>query len=96
MELDRFVADVVGPAVYPQRQPLDVAAHHVHGEPIAAAEALRAEYTPFAVGEPLGRDVGHHLVPLRGPGAAGLGRAEVAAQVHLGGRRAVGFTRRRV
>ncbi len=92
MELDRFVADVVGPAVYPQRQPLTVAANHVHGEPIAASAALRAEYTPFAVGEPWGAIWDTTWFRFEGRVPPGWAGQEVAAQVHLGGRRAVGFS----
>ena len=43
--------------------PLEVAAYHVHGEPIPAAEALGAEYRPFPVGGSWGPAVGHDLVP---------------------------------
>ena len=50
-----FLADRLRPALYPQRLPMDVGAWHIAGEPVPADVALRAEYTPFAVGEPWGR-----------------------------------------
>jgi alpha-mannosidase len=50
-----FLADRLRPALYPQRLPMDVGAWHIPGEPVPAEVALRAEYAPFAVGEPWGR-----------------------------------------
>ncbi|MDX6356586.1 MAG: alpha-mannosidase, partial [Streptomyces sp.] len=50
-----FLAERLRPALYPQRLPMDVGAWHIPGEPVPAEVALRAEYTPFAVGEPWGR-----------------------------------------
>jgi alpha-mannosidase len=39
-QLGRFVREVVRPAIHGRRHPLKVAAHHLHGEPIPAIEAL--------------------------------------------------------
>lgn len=50
-----FLTDRLRPALYPQRLPMDVAAWHIAGEPVPAEVALRADYTPFTVGEPWGR-----------------------------------------
>jgi alpha-mannosidase len=50
-----FLAERLRPALYPQRLPMDVGAWHIAGEPVPAEVALRADYTPFAVGEPWGR-----------------------------------------
>ncbi|WP_433893234.1 alpha-mannosidase [Streptomyces sp. CA-111067] len=50
-----FLAERLRPALYPQRLPMDVGAWHIAGEPVPAAVALRADYAPFAVGEPWGR-----------------------------------------
>lgn len=50
-----FLTGRLRPALYPQRLPMDVGAWHIHGEPVAAEVALRADYTPFAVGEPWGK-----------------------------------------
>ena len=49
-----FVRQVVKPAVYPSRLSLEVAAHHLHGEPIPPSEAVRRQYGPFAVGDAWG------------------------------------------
>ncbi|NUS11710.1 MAG: alpha-mannosidase, partial [Streptomyces sp.] len=50
-----FLAERLRPALYPQRLPMDVGAWHIAGEPVPAEVALRADYTPFTVGEPWGR-----------------------------------------
>ena len=50
-----FLADKLRPALYRNGSPMDVGAWHIAGEPFPADVALRAEYTPFAVGEPWGR-----------------------------------------
>ncbi|MBM9507240.1 alpha-mannosidase [Actinacidiphila acididurans] len=50
-----FLAGRLRPALYPQRLPMDVGAWHIHGEPVPAQVALRADYTPFAVGEAWGK-----------------------------------------
>ncbi|MEW1859178.1 glycoside hydrolase family 38 C-terminal domain-containing protein [Streptomyces sp. NPDC088194] len=50
-----FLTEKLRPALYPQRLPMDIGAWHIPGEPVPAEVALRAEYTPFAVGEPWGK-----------------------------------------
>ncbi len=40
--------------IYPDKAPIDLAAWHVGGEPVAFETALQAAYTPFAVGEKWG------------------------------------------
>ncbi len=92
MDLNRFIAEVVRPAVHPDRRPFEVAAHHVHGEPIPAAQALRAGYAPFEVGEPWGARWDTTWFRLRATIPAAWSGAEVAALVHLGGQRTVGFS----
>ncbi|HEV3363084.1 MAG TPA: alpha-mannosidase, partial [Acidimicrobiia bacterium] len=42
---------VVEPAVFGPAEPLAVSAHHLPGEPISPAEALRRPFEPFAVGD---------------------------------------------
>ncbi|GHH72975.1 alpha-mannosidase [Streptomyces sulfonofaciens] len=49
-----FLSERLRPALYPQRVPMDVSAWHHPGEPVPVGVALRAGYTPFAVGEPWG------------------------------------------
>ncbi len=92
MDPDPFVVDVVGPAVYPDRRPFEVAAYQVHGEPIPAAQALRSEFRPFEVGQAWGARWDTTWFRLRGTIPAAWEGAEVAALVHLGGERTVGFT----
>ncbi|HEV8625094.1 MAG TPA: glycoside hydrolase family 38 C-terminal domain-containing protein [Acidimicrobiia bacterium] len=41
---------VVDPAVFGPEEPLAVSAHHLPGEPVSPAEALRLPFEPFAVG----------------------------------------------
>ncbi|QIQ06206.1 alpha-mannosidase [Streptomyces liangshanensis] len=49
-----FLADRLRPALYTGRLPMDVAAWHIPGEPVPVEVALRAEYTPFVVGDTWG------------------------------------------
>ena len=42
---------VVEPAVFGLGRPLAISAHHLRGEPVSPAEALRRMYEPFAVGD---------------------------------------------
>jgi alpha-mannosidase len=92
VELERFAAEVLGPAVYPQRQSLTVAANHLHGEPVAPADALRGEFVPFAVGERWGAIWDTTWFRFEGRVPPAWAGHEVAALVHLGGRRTVGFS----
>ena len=50
----RLLECVVEPAVFGPGTPLAISAHHLRGEPISPAEALRRPYEPFAVGEAWG------------------------------------------
>ena len=54
MRLERLLRERVLPFAYAERVPLTVSAWHVPGEPVPVAEALAAEYEPFAVGTPWG------------------------------------------
>ncbi len=51
---ERLLRERVLPAIYPVRQPLDVAAWNVPGEPVPFTDAVRASYTPFHIGQPWG------------------------------------------
>ncbi len=53
---------------------LDVAAYHVHGEPVPAAEALRRRVPAVSRRRDVGTAVGHHLVPSPRQHPAGVGR----------------------
>lgn len=41
----------IAPLIYPQTVPLEIAAWHVHGEPVPASKAMKARYEPFAIGD---------------------------------------------
>jgi alpha-mannosidase len=92
VDLNRFIAEVVRPAVHPDRRPFEVAAFPVRGEPINAAQALLATYVPFQVGEAWGGRWDTTWFRLRATIPAAWAGAEVAALVHLGGQRMVGFS----
>ncbi len=62
----RVFNEFVRPARRGDRSGLDVAAYHVHGEPVPLEVALAADFEPFAVGAGLGPGLGHHLVPAAG------------------------------
>ncbi|MFI5759173.1 alpha-mannosidase [Streptomyces sp. NPDC051569] len=49
-----FLAGRLRPALYTERLPLDVAAWQLPGEPVPVGVALRADYTPFVVGDAWG------------------------------------------
>ncbi|TKA09770.1 alpha-mannosidase [Actinacidiphila oryziradicis] len=53
--LDRVLEQRIRPAVYAASIPLTLTAWHVPDEPVPVAEALAADYAPFAVGERWGR-----------------------------------------
>ena len=50
----RVLNEFVGPARRGPTEALEVAAYHVHGEPVPAAAAFAAEYAPFGVGDAWG------------------------------------------
>ncbi|MBL1092100.1 MULTISPECIES: alpha-mannosidase [Streptomyces] len=52
--LERALGQFIRPAVYAARVPLRLAVWHAPGEPRPVAEALGAEYVPFAAGEAWG------------------------------------------
>ena len=45
---------MVRPGIYRRCAPLEVTAHHLHGEPIPALEGVGRPFTPFAVGDTWG------------------------------------------
>ncbi|SDC34986.1 alpha-mannosidase [Sanguibacter gelidistatuariae] len=56
--LDRFVRDLLEPAIYRARSPLTVTSWDVPDEPVPFAEARAADFTPFAAGSPWGKPWG--------------------------------------
>src|ERR1700736_147399 len=87
-----FTRSVVRPAIYGARSELEVAAHHLEGEPVSAAEALDREFSPFAVGQPWGGMWSTTWFRFRGSVPPDWAGSEVAALLHLGGDEMVGFT----
>src|ERR1019366_3891242 len=90
--LRQFVNTVVRPAIYGRRVPMDVSAHHLHGEPIAAAEAVGRPFKPFEVGDSWGGRWDTTWFRFRGSIPDSWAGAEAVALIHLGGDQLVGFT----
>ena len=88
----QFLKTVVRPAVYGRRAPLEVSAHHLHGEPIPAIEAVGRPFTAFEVGDAWGGMWDTTWFRFRGTVPASWSGAEVVALIHLGGDQMVGFT----
>jgi alpha-mannosidase len=86
------LSELLRPAIYPRRVPLEVAAHHLHGEPIAAVEARAREFGPFALGEAWGGRWDTTWFRFRATIPEDWAGAEVAALIHLGGVEVVGFS----
>ncbi len=62
----RVFNEFVRPARHGASAPLDVAAHHVHGEPVPYEEAVLADYVPFAIGDAWGTAWGTTWFRLQG------------------------------
>jgi alpha-mannosidase len=90
--LRRFLKTVVHPAMYGPRAPLEVSAHHLHGEPIPAIEAVERVFTPFEVGDAWGGTWDTTWFRFKGSVPGSWVGAEVVALIHLGGDEMVGFT----
>lgn len=89
-DIERFLRDVLAPAVYPRRVPLSIKAHHLRSEPVRFAEATSGRFGHFEVGDAWGGmwdTTWFRLaaeVPADWPDAVAL--------VHLGGDEMVGFS----
>jgi alpha-mannosidase len=81
----------VQPAVYGPAEPVEVLAHHVHGEPIAPADALEASFTPFSVGGPWGAAWETTWFRFLGRVPDGWRGADVVCRIDLGYRGDPGF-----
>ncbi len=92
VSLRRFLKTVIRPAIYGRRTPLEVSAHHLHGEPIPAIEAVLRPFTPFEVGDAWGDTWGTTWFRFRGSIPNSWVGAEAVALIHLGGDQMVGFT----
>lgn len=64
-------------------QPLEIAAWHVHGEPVPAKHALRQKYEPFSLGQEWGGLWDTTWFRFRGQVPADWGGREVIARVRL-------------
>ena len=90
--LRQFLKTVVRPAMYGPRAPLEVSAHHLHGEPIPAIEAAARPFTSFEVGDAWGGTWDTTWFRFRGSIPDSWAGADVVALIHLGGDELVGFT----
>ncbi len=88
----RFLRTKVRPAIHGLRVPLEVAAHHLHGEPVPAREALRRPFLPFSVGDSWGGAWDTSWFRFRGSIPEDWVGREAVALIHLGGDEMVGFT----
>nr|MDQ2754097.1 alpha-mannosidase [Actinomycetota bacterium] len=91
-DISRVLRDVLRSAIHPARAPLDVAAHHLGGEPIPVAEALGRRFEPFAVGQPWGGMWDTTWFRMQGTIPDTWAGQEVVALIHLGGDEMVGFS----
>ena len=78
--------------IYGPCAPLDLAAWHVHGEPVSAPKAFKAKYTPFQVGEAWGPRWDTTWFRLRGKIPQGWVGREVVALMRLTEEKFEGFT----
>jgi len=89
------ITRVLNEFVRPRRRgpsaPLEVAAYHVHGEPVPAAEALTAEYQPFAVGGSWGPSWDTTWFRLRGTVPPEWAGRQVALGFTIGNAGSTGF-----
>jgi alpha-mannosidase len=88
--VERIRRNVVAPAIYAQRMPMEVAAHHLHSEPITVSEALRRGFVPFNVGDEWGGMWDTTWFRFRATVPSGWEKP--VALVHLGGSDVVGFS----
>lgn len=65
-QADRFLRERLRPAVYRARERVELARWDVPGEPVPAAEAITAEYTPYSLGQAWGRPWGTTWFRVRG------------------------------
>ncbi|WCD93647.1 alpha-mannosidase [Microbacterium sp. nov. GSS16] len=82
--VNRVLAERVRPAVHSARVPLEIAAHHLPGEPIASAEGLALDFQPFTAGSMWGPAWGTTWFRLRGEVSAEWSGKRVEALIDLG------------
>jgi alpha-mannosidase len=82
--IDRILRERVLPAVHGEAVPLSVEVWDAPGEPVPAAEALRAQYRPFQVGDAWGPPWGTSWFHLTGTVPTGWAGRPVEVVVDLG------------
>ena len=82
--LERVLRERIRPAVYGVAVPLRVAAWPVPGEPVPPADALAAEYQPFATGSAWGRPWGTTWFSCQGQVPGDWAGQDVVAVIDLG------------
>ena len=80
----RILRERLRPAVHGEAAPLQVEVWHAPGEPVAATEAIGAQYRPVEVGEAWGPAWGTSWFHLTGTVPAGWAGRAVEAVVDLG------------
>lgn len=90
--IDLVLKQLVRPAIFGDRVPFGVSAHHVRGEPISVSEARDREYEPFEIGQSWGGAWDTTWFRMRAPIPREWQGSEVSALVDLGGAGMVGFT----
>jgi alpha-mannosidase len=89
--INRVLNDFIRPRRRGPSVPMDVAAYHVHGEPVVATEALAADYQPFSVGDSWGPAWDTTWFRLRGCIPSDWAGREVALGFGIGNAGSTGF-----
>lgn len=82
--VNRVLTERVRPAIHSARMPLEIAVHQLPGEPIAPAEGLALDFTPFTAGSMWGPAWGTTWFRVRGEVPAEWGGKKVEALIDLG------------
>ncbi len=90
--IKRVIKQLVKPAIFGDRAPLEVSAYHVHGEPVAVSDARAGDYAPFEIGAAWGGAWDTTWFRMRATMPSEWQGSEVAALIDLGGDGMVGFT----
>jgi alpha-mannosidase len=82
--LQRALKQWIRPAIYADSTPLSVEVWHVPGEPVPVADALKATYEPFALGDPWGAPWSTSWFKLAGEVPADWDGKHVEAVIDIG------------
>ena len=91
-ELTRFITEVLHPALYRDRIPLEVTAREIRGEPVGFSEATAGQFVPFPMGSPWGPAWSTTWFRLRGRVPEAWADREVTILLDLGFGSDTGFT----